>query len=231
MLRKVSRSSPIVIAAALLAASAVAGCSSGVSKAPNGTTVASIISSMKAAFRTAKSVRMSGTATVQGHVVTMDLSMLRSGEASGTIKVGPLEEQIVVTGGNAYIYVSKSFFKFIQKTRHAPASECALICGKWVKSPAGNFSGFNLTSLGNQFEKNVPNASSVPSLKTTTFDGQAVYEVTDSAGAKGYIAQTSPHYLLGVTVQTSQGHSTITFSEWNAVPPISPPPANKVIGG
>jgi len=207
---------------------ALLGCSTGVSTTPNGTSVASLLSSMKTAFANVKSVRMSGTVLIHGKSATLDLSMFRSGNLSGTVKVGLIDGYLLVVGGSTYVYVSKAFFRYIQDTQHVPSSACALMCGKYVKVPLGSLGQFNLADLSRIVVKHIPNADSVPQLRVTTFDGQAAYEVTDNSGARGYIAENAPHYLLGLSVP---GQGTLTFSEWNAVPPISAPPASKIFAG
>ena len=198
------------------------------SSTPNGTSVSSLITSVKSAFASAQSVHIIGSGTFSGHAVTLDLSMLRSGDLSGTIKAGPLSEQVVSSGGSTYIYVSRAFFTYIQQTQHAPASACALMCGKWLKVPAGSISGFNLSSLSNQFIKKVPIATTVPHLVTTTYQGQPAYKLSNDKGQEVFVAQSSPHYLLGIV---EPGKFTMTFSQWNAVPPVTPPPANKIFSG
>jgi hypothetical protein len=218
----------MAIVAALLAALAVAGCSSGVSSAPNGTSVTSLINSMKSAFGSANSVRISGRGTFSGHTVTMDLSMFRSGDLSGTINAGPLNENVLRSGGSTYVYVSRTFFSYIERTQHAPASACALMCGKWLKIPAGSVSAFSLSTLSNQFLHKVPAARTVPHLTVTTYQGQPAYKLSNDKGEEVFVAQSSPHYLLGAVFP---GKFTMTFSEWNAVPAISPPPASKVFAG
>jgi hypothetical protein len=225
----VSRRSPVAIAAGLLTvAAAAAGCSSGVSSTPNGTSVATLITSLKSAFASAQSVRIVGTGTFSGHAVTLNLGMHRSGDISGTITAGPLSEMVLSSSGSTYIYVSRAFFSYIQQTQHVPASACAAMCDKWLKVPSGSISSFSLSALSNEFIKKVPTASSVPHLTTTTYEGQAAYKLSNDKGEEIFITQSSPHYLLGIV---KPGTFTMNFSEWNAVPPVSPPPANKVFTG
>lgn len=228
MLRKVSRLSPVAIAAGLVTVAGVVGCSSGVSSTPSGTSVAGLISSVKSAFASAQSVRIVGNGTFSGQAVTLDLSIFRSGSLSGTIKAGPLDENVIRSGGTTYVYVSKAFFSYIQKTQHAPASACRVMCGRWLKVPAGSVNGFSLSSLSSQFVKKVPVPTTVPHLTVTRYQGQSAYKLSNDKGEEIFVAQSSPHYLLGLV---EPGTFAISFSEWNAVPPVSPPPANKVFAG
>ena len=213
--------------AAVIAGLAVAGCSTGASSPPgaNGPSVASLISSMKAGFASAKSVRMSGTLTEQGRTVTLNLGMLRSGDMSGTLSVGSTHLTIVVAGGKAYELVTKAFFKTIQQQSHVPSSVCALMCGKYLAVPISSFSTFNLPGMTGQIEKKIPVAKAVGSVRDTSYGGEPAYELVGSNGTKLYLARNGTHYLLGMTVGT---FGTLNFSDWNKVPPVTPPPASQV---
>ena len=217
-----------VAAAAVIAGLGVAGCSSGgASSAPgaNGPSVASLISSMKAGFASAKSVRMSGTLHEQGKTVALNLGMLRSGDMSGTLSVNSAHLTIVVAGGKAYELVTKAFFRTIQQESHVPSSVCAVMCGKYLEVPISSFSTFNLPGMTGQIEKKIPVAKAVRSVRDTTFRGQPAYELSGSNNTKLYLATSSPHYLLGMSVGT---FGTLNFSDWNSVPPVQPPPASQV---
>ncbi len=205
---------------------ALVGCSSGVSKAPgsNGPTVSEIFSSMKSGFVHANSVRMSGTLSSGGKVVTVNVGEFRSGDMSGTITAGPLAEQVVSAGGKAYVYVSKKFFNSMHTSQGVPASACALMCGKYLALPASTFTSFGLSAIGKSVESKFPVPSQVPNLVVTTYQGQPAYEMSGS-GVHLFVAKNEPHYLLGCIIAKV---GTLSFSDWNAVPPISAPPASKI---
>ncbi len=200
---------------------AAAGCSSGTSGAPgaHGPSVASLISSMKSGFASAKSVRMSGTLPEQGKTITLNLGMLRSGDMSGNLSVGSTHLTILVTGGKAYELVTMAFFKIIEKTTHVPSSVCALMCSKCIAVPISSFSTFGLPAMTTQIDDKIPIAKSVPHV------GEPAYELSGSNGTRLYLARNGTHYVLGMVVGT---FGTLNFSDWNAVPPVSPPPASQV---
>lgn len=150
------------------------------------------------------------------------------GDLSGTIKAGPLDEKVVVVGGNSYVYVSKAIFNYLQKTQHVPSTACALMCGKYVKVPGSSFtSKFSLPVLAAAVEKKVPVPAAVGQVKVTSYNGQPAYELSDGKNHV-FIAEHGTHYLLGIKGSENAKHGTISFSEWNSVPPVSAPPPAQV---
>lgn len=231
MLRTISRSSLIVTAAGLVLGLTVAACSSGATQAPgpNGPTVSSLIKSMKAGFAAASSVRISGTGAFNGQSITLDVGMFRSGDMTGSVKENSLDVTVLRAGGQAYVYVSKAFFNYIRTAQNAPASACKLMCGKYIPVPSGSsFGKFTLSSLVKQFETGVPVVSSVPSIRDTTYQGQPAYELSNNKGQEVFLARNGTHYLLGMV---DPGKFQLTFSEWNAVPPVTAPPPGKIFQG
>ncbi len=233
MPRMTSRA-PRTVAAAAAAAAAItglvlAGCSSGSTSTPGRTTAsvpsaASLISSMKSAFATASSVRMTGTLHQQGKTVTLNLGMLRNGDMSGMLNVGSTRFTLIVTGGKAYALVTKEFFKTIQQNSHVPDSVCNLMCGKYIAVPVGTFTSFSLPGMTKQIEKKIPVPSSVHAT-VTTYRGQPAYELSGD-GTRLFLARNGVHYLLGMVAPANFG--VLNFSDWNAVPPVKAPPASQV---
>jgi hypothetical protein len=205
---------------------ALAGCSTGVTKAPgpNGPTVASLITSMKAGFAHANSVRIDGTGTISGKAVTLNVGMFRSGDMAGDITEGPLDGNVVVSSGKLYFYVSKKFFSYLHTTESVPMSACKVMCGKYVAT-TNTFGSFTLAALSKQFEAGVPVVSSVPRIRVTTYHGQPAYELSDAKGRQVFLAKNGTHYMLGIV---DPGQLRLSFSEWNAVPPVTAPPVSKI---
>lgn len=207
----------------------LAGC--GSSGTAHGTgagqpSAASLIAAMKSAFRSAKSVRMSGSLTVQGQSAKLDLGLLRSGDASGTITLGTTALRVLLVDGSAYAYVSKAYFTYLGQSQHVPALACALICGKYIRVPAGAFSKFDLPTMIGQLGGKLPVPTSELHVSVTTYAGQPAYELSGH-GLRLYLAEHGTHYLLGIVDPAKFG--TLNLSEWNSVPPISPPPASDIV--
>jgi len=221
---------------ALLASGAVmlglAACSSGnTGSGGSGNTpsASSLEADAIAALKSAQSVRLSGTITQGGKSISIHMGFLRSGAVQGSMS-GPfagsrnIAFSVIITGGTAYVLVDKQFFTSVLQANGAPASACATYCGKYIKLPTTQFSGFNLKGLTNQVFKS--NTKVQASVVTATVNGQAAYRISDTKGNYLYIAKNGTHYPLEIT---RPGHGALLFSEWNSVPPISPPPASQVI--
>jgi hypothetical protein len=196
---------------------------------PGGITVSALISDMKAGFATADSMRMSGSGTFSGQHVTMNVGLFRSGDESGMITVGALPVTLVSVGGVDYVYVSKAFFNYLHTQKGVASSACATMCGKYIKLTTRPFSSkFNFGLLTRQVKNKIPVPTSVPHVRVTRYGGQPAYELYDSQGMKVFIAKNGVHYLLGMV---RPGQFTLNFSQWDAVPPITAPPAGQVITG
>jgi hypothetical protein len=206
----------------------LAGCAAGMTHAPGAhqPSVATLVRDAQAAFASASSVRISGIVNYGGRALSLDVGMFRSGDLSGTITLGQLTEKVVVSGANKYVFASQEFFRYLEKTQHVPASACAVVCGKYIKEPAGTAtSKFSLTALARLFEKDVPVTASVPSIKVVRFHGQPAYELTHN-GQSAFIAEHGTHYLLGLSDPAK--HELARFNDWNSVPPVIVPPASQV---
>jgi len=217
----------MVSAACLAAAGMVlAGCGSGGGPSTAKPTVASLVRTVKADFRQARSLRMSGHLREHGHPIAIDLRMLRSGDIAGTVEMGGAVIRIVRVGSKAYAYVSRSFFRYLRSARHVPASACSLICGRYVSLPAGALPKITLAHLAAMMDKHVSVPKGKLHMSVTTFAGQPAYEVAD-AGQDAFFAKNGHHYLIGY--RSTKQHLDIALSQWNRVPPISPPPVSKIV--
>jgi hypothetical protein len=223
----VTLSGLISLAAATGVGLAVAGCSTGVTHAPgsNGPSVSSLITSMKSGFATASSVHVTGNFIVSGRHAAISLGMLRSGDETGTITSGSTVVNLLEVNGKAYDLVTRAFFKAIHKASHLPSSFCSVMCGKYVAVPSATFKSLSLSRISSSIEGDVPVPSSVPRLTATTYQGQRAYKLSGD-GLSVYVAEHGTHYLLGIVDPAKFG--TLSFSDWNAVPPVSPPPAGKI---
>jgi hypothetical protein len=149
--------------------------------------------------------------------------MSRSGDLSGTISTSMQQIKLVIAGGTAYQYVSRDFFAQLVLLQKVPASECAVICNKYIKTlPSGQYAPFTMTSMISGLNSTMPRASS--SVTLSTFAGQPAYKLTEPDGTYVYVAERGKHYLLAVAAKKGE----LTFSKWNSVPAIVAPPASQV---
>lgn len=214
-------------AAALAVGMVLAGCSSGgsgpVAAKP---TVASLVHSMRADFEHAKSLRIAGHLKQRGSQVALDLGMQRSGDFKGTVLMNGARIQVLRSGANTFAFVSRSFFRYLHVVRGVPAGACSVICGKYVKIPPGAIPDVSLSNLTGEITKKVSEPKVHVPMTVTTFAGQPAYQISH-AGESAYFAKNGHHYLIGF--RSPKQEASVTFSQWNSVPPISPPPASKIV--
>ena len=214
-------------AAALAVGTALVGCASGGSGSTAAKpTVASLVHSMRADFEHAKSLRIAGHLKQQGSQVALDLGMQRSGDFKGTVLMNGARIQVLRSGASTYAFVSRSFFRYLHVARGVPASACSVICGKYVKIPPGAIPNVSLSNLTGEITKNVSEPKVHVPMTVTTFAGQPAYQVSH-AGESAYFAKNGHHYLIGF--RSPKQDASVTFSQWNSVPKISPPPASKIV--
>ena len=221
--------------AAVLAVLLVAGCSGGGSGSATtgGSSPASVSASagpppdtatlrqqVKTAMAKATSVHISALVTQGGSKVSVNMSMTRSGDMSGTMSADGKPVNVLVTQGHTYLKVSSGLLK----SQHLPSAACALVCGKYLKMPNGQAKGM-LNGLG---MSSLLGRVSVPQLsyvRTVTVNGQAAWQMRASDGSTVYVAAHGPPYPLRAT----KGPSRIDLTQWNAVSIPPPPPASQVV--
>src|SRR6266705_467934 len=213
---------PVFFAAALLID--MAACSSSGPAAGSTPSSTTLLKDAESAFASASSVKMSGVVPHNGRGYAVNLAMFRSGDMSGTIGEGAIKVALTIVHGTAYEYVSKKFFSEIRQVQNIPASDCAVICGKYVKIPTGQYRTFNLASIARLFNSKMPKGNAT--VKVTNFAGQPAYELTEPDGSQAFIAKQGTHYLLAVHASKK---ATVTFTEWNSVPAITAPPTSKIV--
>ena len=221
--------------AAVLAVLLVAGCSGGSSgtATTGGSSPASVSASagappdsaalrqqVKTAMAKATSVHISAMVSQGGSKVSVNMSMTRSGDMSGTVSADQTPVNVLVTQGHTYLKVSPGLLK----SQHLPSAACALVCGKYLKTPNGQakgmLNGLDMPSLLRQMS-----ATSLTYVRTVTVNGQPAWQMRASDGSTVYVAAQGPPYPLRVT----KGVSRADFTQWNAVTIPAPPPASQVV--
>jgi hypothetical protein len=221
--------------AAVVAVLLVAGCSGGSSgtATTNGSSPAGVSASagpppdtaalpkqVRSAMKNATSFHITAALTQGGSEVSVNMSMTRSGDMSGTMSVNQTPVSMLVTRGDAYVKVTSGLLK----SQHLPTAACTLMCGKYLKMPAGQakdmLNGMDMSSFLGQVS--VPQLSYV---RTVTVNGQPAWQMRASDGSTVYVAAHGPPYPLRVT----KGPSRADFTQWNAVTIPPPPPASQVV--
>ena len=221
--------------AAVVAVLLVAGCSGGSSgtattggSSPAGAAAsagpppdpAALGKQVRSATAKATSFHVLAVVTDGGSKISMNMSMTRSGEMSGTMSANKVAVTMLVTRGHSYIKISSGLLK----SQHLPSAACALVCGKYLEVPAGQakgmLNGLDMPSLLRQMS-----ATSLTYVRTVTVNGQPAWQMRASDGSTVYVAAQGPPYPLRVT----KGVSRADFTQWNAVTIPAPPPASQVV--
>jgi hypothetical protein len=176
----------------------------------------------------AQSVRLKGTVTENGQTVKVNLGFNESGEVSGSV-AGPiagthLALDIIITGQTGYLLITRQYFNSILREHGVPADACATYCGKYFQEPAKKLKDLRLGELTSRLFSSGSVFSGA--VTTATVDGQPAYRIRDNKGEYLFVTKAAPHRPIEVT---KPGTGTVVFSDWNSVPPISPPPASKIL--
>lgn len=175
---------------------------------------------VKSATAKATGVHILAVVTQGGSKISMNMSMTRAGEMSGTMSANQVALAMLVTRGHAYVKVTSGLLK----SQHLPSAACALVCGKYLELPAGQaksmLNGTDMSSLLGQLS-----AAKLTYVRTVTVDGQPAWQMRASDGSTVYVAAQGPPYPLRVT----KGVSRADFTQWNAVTIPAPPPASQVV--
>jgi hypothetical protein len=201
------------------AAGAAASASPRVSAPP---AMAALSKQVAAALRNATSTHVFADVRQGGKHVVMDASMSRSGGLSGRLTINNVPVSVLVTRGSAYIKITAAFLRHT----HLPQTACPSVCGKWVKTSAGNASGITgdlgWSSLVSPSTHRLPRLSyQGPAI----VNGQPAWKLRSNRGSVAYVAATGRPYPLRLT----QGGNRIDFMRWNhaTIPP--PPPPGQVV--
>ena len=209
--------------AAVVAVLLVAGCSGGSAgtATTGGSSPASVAASagpppdaaalgkqVKTAAAKATSVHISAVVTQGGSKVSVNMSMTRAGDLSGTMSDNQAAVNVLVTRGHAYVKVTPGLLK----SQHLPSAACALVCGKYLELPDGQAKGMlngpDMSSLLGQLS-----APRLGYVRTATGNGEPAWQMRAGDGSTVYVAAQGPPYPLRVT----KGVSRADFTQWNAV--------------
>jgi hypothetical protein len=152
--------------------------------------------------------------------ISVDMSMTRVGDVSGTASANRVGFTMLVTQGHAYIKISSGMLK----SQNLPTASCTLICGKYLEVPTGQakgmLNGMDMSSLLGR-----ASASRLTYVRTVTVNGRPAWQMRASDGSTVYVAAQGPPYPLRLT----KGPSRIDFTQWNSVTIPPPPPASQVV--
>jgi len=184
----------------------------------------------------AKSVRIkgsltNGTASTAARV-KVDIAGDRAGKNTRvTADDGTGIVEILTAGGKSYLKADAAFW-----TKNGSAAIARSAAGKYVEVPAGSSAVMGDISVGKLLDRVfAKDLSAVGKLNTkvtaSEVNGVPAYLMTTKAdGTRIYVSTDAQARLLrveGVKGAKGQG-TTLDFSQWNAVPPASAPPASQL---
>ena len=176
----------------------------------------------------ASSVHIKGQVTTGGKKITIDIAGDRDGKnTKAKVSDGTGEVELLTTGGNTYIKADNAYW-----TKNASAAAAKIAAGKYVKIPSGaGTGGLKVGSLLDGAFTDLPLSGTLQKVESTDVDGTPAYLLADrlkpQSGQIYLTADGKANLLRIVSAKTNAG--TLDFSEWNAVPPVSPPPADQLV--
>jgi hypothetical protein len=174
------------------------------------------------------SVRIKGQVTTGGKKTTIDIAGDRDGKNTrAVVSDGTGEVELLTTGGSTYIKADEAYW-----TKNASAAAAKIAAGKYVKVPSTIGTGdLKVGSLLDGAFKDLPLSGALQKVESADVDGTPAYLLADRLkpqSGRMYVTADGKSNLLRI-VSAKGGTGTLDFSEWNAVPPVSPPPADQLV--
>ena len=182
---------------------------------------------MRSNVAAAKSVRVKGSVMDAGKKLTIDIAGDRDGKNTrAVVSDGTGQAELLTVGPTVYIKADTAYW-----TKHASAAAAKIAAGKYVKIPAGTGVGdLKVGTLLDGSFKDLPLAGALQKVETATVNGTPAYVLADRIGGGGmiYVSADGKAHLLRI-VSTKASPGTLDFSQWDAVPPTSAPPADQLV--
>jgi hypothetical protein len=203
--------------------------SAGVANTPT-----ALLEQMRKSSAAAKSVRVKGTIVNNANTakkVTLKINI--AGDRAGKNMQAIVDDgtgaiEILTSGGQTYLKADNAYW-----TKNGSAAIAKLAAGKYIKVPAKSATGISGLTVGTLldqiFAEDMSAASKLNTkVEKTEVNGVPVYLMTTkSDGTKIYVTADGKALLLRVEGSKNQ-QGTVDFTEWDAVAPVSPPPADQV---
>jgi hypothetical protein len=182
---------------------------------------------MRSNVAAAKSVRIKGALTDAGKSLKIDIAGDRDGRNTrALVSDGNGEAELRTVGRTVYIKADVAYW-----TKHASAAAARIAADRFVRIPAGTGEGdLKVGTLLDGAFTDLPLSGAFQKVEATTVNGAPAYLLADRDGSEGliYVSADGKARLLRI-VSTKANAGTLDFSQWDAVPPQSPPPADQVV--
>ena len=192
-------------------------------------TPAQIMRAAQTAVKSVSGYEMSGTGNFGNGVTSIDFKV-HGADIAGTAVMNGSTLDMDQVGGNFYFKAPAAFWT----AEGAPSAVSSELAGVWVEIPAGSSSSSDFTSFSSLADVSslLQTTDTLAPGGTGTIDGQSVVFVKDTTNPGSIaIATSGPAYPVRATVTGSSESGSITFSNWNGVPALSPPPNPLTIPG
>lgn len=132
--------------------------------------------------------------------------------------------------GNAYLQINSSYLK----SAGLPATDCGTLCGKYVQAPASDtaqFTAFDMSHLMGQMAKGLPSAAgdTTDLFEPAIFKGHPVLQLIQAHDTADVARTGTPYPLFISNSARGSADGSLTFSEWNSVPPVTAPAPSQII--
>ena len=207
---------------------------SATSATMTGNSAAALFQQLRKSGAAAKSVRVKGVIT-NGSItnkavkVQIDIAGDRAGKNTRAIvNDGTGAIEILTAGGQTYLKADKAYW-----TKNGTPANAKLAAGKYIKVPTGSAAGTGIPTVGKLldqlFATNISTADKLNTkVKKTVVNGVPAYLMTTKADdTKIYVSADGKALLMRVVGSKGQ-QTTLDFTEWNAVPPMSAPTADQL---
>lgn len=230
------------VAAALVLTSCSAGTGSGAgggtdptaSSSPTHSTLpsaAELFNGALAEVNTATSVRITVSGMRGGNQVAMEVAGVRDG-SNQVLRIAQGEgkgvAEVITVDGKEYV---KGDLAFWTATQGVPRAKAKQFVGKYalVKGTA-----YSRQWNGDVFLKPLSNIGQVGDGLTfpvteVVENGAPMYQVTLNADNAQWYDRDAPRHLRRTVATKGSDRSDMTYSDWNAVPLVTAPPADQVV--
>jgi len=204
------------------------------SSSATGNSAAALLEQLRKSSAEAKSVRVKGTinnnaSTAKAVTLKINIAGDRAGKnMRAIINDGTGEIEILTAGGQTYLKADAAYW-----TKNGTAAVAKQAAGKYIKVPAASAAGVSALTVGSLLDqimaKDMSSTSKVKTLvEKTNVNGVPAYALTTkSDGTKIFVSADGQGHLLRVEGSKNQP-GTVDFTQWNAVPPVSAPPADQL---
>ena len=188
-----------------------------------------IASKAIASLREAKSFRVAGSVVAGTDRADVDLGLTDTGSA-GTVAVSGTEVQVIVIGTDGYLKASDAAWRKFLAGQPNVEAIVELLRGKWIKGSSSDDRFAGLFSITKKSLVDDLASEKGPFTKTATrvIAGQKAVGLT-ATDSTLYVSTKDARPLESEPVSGSTSSGKVTFTDYDAVPEPTPPPAEQTI--